>query len=119
MAGIIRRWLPILAILVTCAAAFFFQEKLLNLLSSKQMVSVASQDDRPVEMVTLLHKDAIPAIDNPRFLNVDEANRTYQENELILGVEIDGDARAYSVPLLSAHEIVNDTVGGRPIAVTW
>jgi hypothetical protein len=39
--------------------------------------------------------------------------------ELILGVEIEGDARAYSVPLLSRHEIVNDVVGGKPIAVTW
>ena len=32
---------------------------------------------------------------------------------------IEGDARAYSVPLLSRHEIVNDVVGGKPIAVTW
>lgn len=40
--------------------------------------------------------------------------------ELILGVEIEGDARAYSVPLLSRQEIVNDVVGvGKPIAVTW
>ena len=36
-----------------------------------------------------------------------------------LGVEFNGDARAYSVPLLSSHEIVNDTVGGVKISVTW
>ena len=40
-------------------------------------------------------------------------------DELVLGLSINGDSRAYSVPMLSSHEIVNDTVGGRKIAVTW
>ena len=71
------------------------------------------------EMVTLLPRDAIPAIDNPRFLDVNEANEFYDPDELVIGVEFNGDARAYSVPFLSNHEIVNDTVGGVKIAVTW
>ena len=36
-----------------------------------------------------------------------------------VGVEYGGDSRAYPVPTLSRHEIVNDKVGGIPIAVTW
>ena len=76
--------------------------------------------ERDLEIVTLLPPDAIPAIDNPTFFETtEEADSVYGDDEYILGVEIDGDARAYSVPLLSSHEIVNDTVGGRPIAVTW
>jgi hypothetical protein len=71
------------------------------------------------KIVTLLPPDAIPAIDNPQFLTAGEADNEYDANELVLGIEIDGDARAYSIPFLSGHEIVNDTVGGRPIAVTW
>ena len=71
------------------------------------------------EIVTLLPPDAIPAISNPSFLSAEEAGDQYGPDELVLGVEIDGDARAYSVPLLSRHEIVNDVVGGKPIAVTW
>ena len=43
----------------------------------------------------------------------------YRSDEKILGIEINGDVRAYSVPMLSRHEIVNDIVGGIPIAVTW
>ncbi len=39
--------------------------------------------------------------------------------ELVLGLSIDGDHRAYPLNLLSRHEIVNDTVGGEPVAVTW
>lgn len=71
------------------------------------------------ELVTLLPRDAIPAIDNPQFLTAVEAAEFYDPEELILGVAFNGDARAYSLPLLSNHEIVNDTVGGVKIAVTW
>jgi hypothetical protein len=75
--------------------------------------------ERELEIVTLLPRDAIPAIDDPTFLSVEEADEQYEPDELVIGVEFDGDARAYSIPLLSSHEIVNDTVGGRKIAVTW
>ena len=40
-------------------------------------------------------------------------------DERVLGVSINGDHRAYPLNLLSRHEIVNDTVGGVPVAVTW
>jgi len=72
-----------------------------------------------LEIVTLLPRDAIPAIDDPQFLTIAEADDFYDPDELVLGVEFDGDARAYSVPFLSNREIVNDTVGGVKIAVTW
>lgn len=70
-------------------------------------------------IVTVLPRDAIRAIDDPDFVTVEEANQVYDDEELILGVEFNGDARAYSIPLLSSHEIVNDTVGGVKLAVTW
>ena len=72
-----------------------------------------------LEIVTLLPRDAIPAIDDPQFLTAAEGDDFYDPNELVIGVDFDGDARAYSVPYLSNHEIVNDTVGGVKIAVTW
>ena len=75
--------------------------------------------DEELKLVTLLPKDAIPSIDNPQFYSAAEANAEYADDELVLGVNFDGDARAYSTGLLSRHEIVNDTVNGRPIAVTW
>ena len=74
---------------------------------------------RDLEIVTLLEFDAIKAIDNPEFLSPEEVGDTYPPNEKVIGVSIDGDSRAYSVPMLSRHEIVNDTVGGVKIAVTW
>ena len=71
------------------------------------------------EIVTLLPRDAIPAIDHPEFLASTEADSEYAPQELVIGVEFDGDARAYSIPFLSRHEIVNDTVGGVKLSVTW
>jgi hypothetical protein len=72
-----------------------------------------------LDIVTLLPPDAILAIDNPRFLSAEEADQFYDPQELVMGVSFNGDSRAYSAPFLSNHEIVNDTVGGVKIAVTW
>ncbi len=80
---------------------------------------------RELEIVTLLGYDAIPAIFDPLFISAAEASdpdrrsALYRPDEKILGIEINGDTRAYSVPMLSRHEVVNDTVGGIPVAVTW
>ncbi len=74
---------------------------------------------RELDLVTLLPFDAIRSIEDPIHVSKERADELYSSDELVLGVEIDGDARAYSIPLLSRHEVVNDVVGGRPIAVTW
>lgn len=71
------------------------------------------------DIVTLLPPDAIPAIDDPQFYDVLGAETEYQSEELVLGVELNGEARAYPIGMLARHEIVNDTVGGQPIAVTY
>ncbi len=86
------------------------------LLSVPHFLSAA--DLRPEEIVTILPKDAIPAILSPSF---EEGSKVswLKGKEVVIGVEIGGDSRAYPVPLLSRVEIVNDTVGGIPIAVTW
>ena len=67
----------------------------------------------------MLPPDAIPAIDNPRFYSAEEADAEYEPDELVLGVSINGESKAYSSSHLDSHEIVNDTLGGRKIAVTW
>jgi hypothetical protein len=75
-------------------------------------------DLRQDEIVTVLPKDAIPAILFPSF----EEGKKIQslgEKDFFVGVEINGDSRAYPVPILSRHEIVNDKIGDIPIAVTW
>jgi len=119
MRGKFIQWLPIVAVFGICGLILVFSGEIRELLLPSQDVSVASQDDRTVEMRTVLGRDGIPSIDSPSFVSVEQANRDYRDNELVMGVEINGDARAYSIPMLSRHEIVNDVVGGQPIAVTW
>ncbi len=72
-----------------------------------------------LQIITILGKDGIPSIDNPQFLAREEADNQMLETERVIGVSINGDHRAYPLNLLSRHEIVNDTVGGVPLAVTW
>lgn len=84
-------------------------------------VEVDSSSDQALreEIRTVLPKDAIPSIDNPRFNSAQQADAEYEPDEQVIGVELEGEARAYSTALLSSHEIVNDEIQGRPIAVTW
>lgn len=71
------------------------------------------------DIITVLGYDAIPAILTPEFSTVEEAQDWMAPSEQVIGVSINGDHRAYSIPFLSRHEIVNDTVGGKSVAVTW
>lgn len=68
-------------------------------------------------------KDTIPAIDQPRFVALDDRKRLDEadiDNEtLVIGYEHGGEARAYPIFILDGHELVNDTVGGKPVTVGW
>lgn len=63
--------------------------------------------------------DGIPPIDDPQFISVSEADAWLADTEAVVVIEIDGDARAYPAQILIWHEIVNDLVGGVPVAVTY
>lgn len=64
-------------------------------------------------------KDGIPAIDEPKFQSVNEANEWLKDREPVVFVQVGDDARAYPIQILIWHEIVNDTVGGEPLLVTF
>ena len=63
-------------------------------------------------------RDCIPSIDRPKFVPAAEAD-FISDSDLVLAIRIGDDARAYPIAILNYHEIVNDTIGGRPIAVTY
>jgi len=63
---------------------------------------------------------AITPINNPEMLSPrDEGYPADNSGEAVIGLEIDGDARAYSIRTLSRHEVVNDRVGSKDIAVVY
>ena len=61
--------------------------------------------------------DGIPPIYAPRFVNAQDADM--QPDELVLGIAIDGQAKAYPVTVLRFREMVNDELAGLPILATW
>ncbi|MEE4237183.1 MAG: DUF3179 domain-containing protein [Anderseniella sp.] len=63
-------------------------------------------------------RDGIPPIDEPQFVAVSE-DKDLVDREPVMSVEIGGDARAYPLRIMIWHEIVNDTVGGIPVSVTY
>ncbi|HEV2122736.1 MAG TPA: DUF3179 domain-containing (seleno)protein, partial [Chloroflexota bacterium] len=64
-------------------------------------------------------RDGIPPIDRPRFESVRAANRWLKDRDPVMVVEQGGEVKAYPLAILIWHEIVNDVVGGLPVAVTF
>ncbi|MGE3151994.1 MAG: DUF3179 domain-containing protein [Nitrospiraceae bacterium] len=63
-------------------------------------------------------KDGIPAILQPQFVPAAEAT-FLSDGDRVLGLTLGHDAKAYPIKILNWHEIVNDSVGGKPIVVTY
>ncbi len=63
-------------------------------------------------------KDGIPSIDNPKFVEIKDSQHV-SDSDVVIGLKINGDARAYPLFILVWHEIVNDKVGDVPVAVTY
>jgi Protein of unknown function (DUF3179) len=78
---------------------------------------VAGQDAPPPGFQRFMARGRIPAVDDPQFVSAAAAK--LPPEAWVLGVVIDGQARAYSLNLLNAHEVVNDRFGDRPVAVIW
>lgn len=64
-------------------------------------------------------KDGIPALEDPQFVSVPEADAWLKPAEPVILVQVGEDARAYPIQILMWHEIANDTVGGEPLVVTF
>lgn len=64
-------------------------------------------------------KDGIPAIDRPQYWDVERADRFLDNGDIVFGIHLNGAARAYPQRILVWHEIVNDTIGGEAISVTY
>ncbi len=70
-------------------------------------------------IIRVLAPDSIPAVDEPFFVGAHEADEYLTDDEAVVVLTVKGDARAYPIQILVWHEIVNDTVGGVPVAITY
>jgi hypothetical protein len=78
-------------------------------------------------IVRAMNRDGVMALSEPGMMDVAEVDRLNREehskilvpDDRVIGVEIAGEARVYPLWLMRWHEVVNDVVGGEPIAVTY
>ncbi|MEM9028357.1 MAG: DUF3179 domain-containing (seleno)protein, partial [Pseudomonadota bacterium] len=62
--------------------------------------------------------DGIPSLDNPQLTAAKDA--TYlNDDDLVFGVAINGDVRAYPLRIMNWHEMFNDVIGGVPVALAY
>jgi hypothetical protein len=71
------------------------------------------------EIEAILPRDRIQPVDRPEFASVSKPPDYMRANEPVIAVRAGSDARAYPLAMLMWHEIVNDTLGGKPITVTF
>ena len=64
-------------------------------------------------------RDAFRVIEHPRYLSVKEAAGSMGEDEVVLGLELAGECRAYPINFLNDHEMVQEEIGDLPLLVTW
>ena len=121
-------FIPVLVAIVVLAVSCVPQFGQLTLRLGAETVTIvdlstsgATSPDgtRDLKIITILGRDGILAILDPVFGNSATAGDQMELNERVIGVSINGESHAYPLSLISRHEIVNDTVGGKPIAVTW
>lgn len=64
-------------------------------------------------------RDGIPSIDNPIFVRIKQASDWLDPREPVISVQVNGQTKAYPLQILMYHEIVNDSIAGEPVAVTF
>lgn len=80
------------------------------------LFTIASQDE-PEGYQQIVPRGRIAAVDNPTYVPASEAE--VRPSSWVLGVVIEGQPRAYSLNLLNAHEVVNDSIGDTNFAAVW
>ena len=75
-------------------------------------------DDRPLGDPAPCPRGCIPALDNPAVTDA-AGGSWYPNGKLVFGVVVAGQARAYPKNIMEVHEMVNDTLGGRPIGIPY
>lgn len=63
-------------------------------------------------------RDGIPSIDRPRFVDPRRAG-FLRPDDLVVSVTAEGETKAYPLRILVWHEIVNDSIAGHPLAITY
>ena len=81
------------------------------------LLAQPARAERPDGFQQILPRGRIAAIDAPVYVAAEDAQ--IPDDAWVLGFVMEDEAFAYSINLMSAHEVVNDTVDGQPFAAVW
>jgi len=110
----LRGWALAIVIALFAGAFAYYLTRPANSDGSTAGLGVADPIQRS-EVGTVLSPDAIRAIDNPRF----NSGSAIPAGTRVIAVELEGESHAFPIAVLSEHEIVNDRLAGKNIAITW
>ncbi len=124
-----RQWMGLLllggVLTAVCLAVFLKLEPALVLPQSSAQVPAVKEFDLSAAVVDVREirsggppKDGIPALSRPNFVKAPAADYL-KAHDRVIGVVVADEARAYPLAILNYHEIVNDTIGATPLAVTY
>lgn len=82
--------------------------------SSSKRIDIAQYPEFKPRFIS---KDIFRPIYDPKFVSAEMAD--LEDNDFVIGLAINGDARGYPIGPLTRHEMVNDVVGGIPVLITW
>ena len=124
--GIGTSLLVMIALTMTETAAQEENERPRNRFDHDILVGTFGYDESTPSKVDFQHlyqgcpaRDCIPSIDNPQYVSAEQASEFLGGDELVIAMDHNDDKRAWPIRILDFHEIVNDTVGGDPVAITW
>lgn len=78
-----------------------------------------TEEDFDVHFRQVMERDGFPVLDDPPVVTVAEVTKRISANEMVIGVVVNGEARAYPISVMGTHELVNDTIAEAPITVSW
>ena len=108
--------------LVTLAAFASFAILLVSQQSAAESKNGFELDGALIPAEEILHggpgRDGIRSLDYPEFVSAGDAT-FLKDKDRVLGIELNGVARAYPIRILNYHEIVNDAFGGHAVVVTY
>ena len=85
--------------------------------ASSELLAATGKETLPQGVEQILRRGGIPAVFEPNFVVASKAE--IPDDAWVLGVALDGEARAYSLNLLNSHEVVNDRIGEKNFAAVW
>jgi hypothetical protein len=123
-------WVAAAAVIVSLLTAWIIIAPLSERATGESVDSdfVIHQATVPSDLIVrAMAKDGVRVLTEPQTMDPGEIDRRNEEergkllvpDDRVIGVSFGGEARAYPLRLMRWHEVVNDTVGGEPIAVTY